>query len=156
MTGWAKTVSSGDIMAAHNVDRAQTALNLRREGKSYQEIADELGMANRGNAHRLVRKALKMTLQEPADELRALDDARITAIIQAHWRAATGVTYDEDMKAVAPDPAAGSLILKAVDMHVKLHGLAMPTKTEITGAGGSPLLIEISPDLLPDRDAEDS
>lgn len=141
--------SSGDIMSANTVRQTEKALKLRREGKTYQEIADELQLSNKGNAHRLVKRALKMTLQEDADGVRALDGSRLEALIAAHWNAATGVTYDDDQKAVAPDPAAGNLVLRAVDRHIKLYGADMPSKHELTGAGGSPLIVEILADILP-------
>jgi len=142
--------SSGDIISADTLRKADKALKMRREGKTYRAIADELDLSNPGNAHRLVKRALAMTLQESADDLRQLDASRIDALIAAHWKAATGVSYDDEGKAVAPDAAAGNLVLRAIDRHVKLFGLDMPTKVQLSGDSGNPLVIEISPDLLPD------
>ena len=53
------------------------ALELRREGKGFREIADELGWRSHSSAYDAVMKGLHDTMQEPADELRKLESERL-------------------------------------------------------------------------------
>ena len=61
------------------------ALELRKAGKTFEEIADALGYAERGGAAKAVSRALAATVQEPADELRRLQAARLDALWGAMW-----------------------------------------------------------------------
>ena len=62
-------------------ERQLKALQLRRQGVSYAEIAKQIGYKSGSGAHAAVHKALKKTLQEPADDLPVADecDATLTA-----------------------------------------------------------------------------
>lgn len=53
------------------------ALELRRAGKGYREIAQELGWRSPSSAHDHVMKALHETMQEPADALRKVESERL-------------------------------------------------------------------------------
>jgi hypothetical protein len=65
-------------------ERDAEACRLRSRGAGYQEICDALGFTNTGNAHRAVQRALKATMQEPAEDLRRLELDRLDRM----WRAA--------------------------------------------------------------------
>lgn len=53
------------------------ALELRREGKTFQQIADIVGWKNKASAYLAVKKGLEDTMQEPADALRKLESERL-------------------------------------------------------------------------------
>ena len=53
------------------------ALELRREGKTFQQIADALGYRSKTSAYDQVMKGLNDTMQEPADALRRLESERL-------------------------------------------------------------------------------
>ena len=73
------------------LDREVSALQLRRAGCSYQQIANRLGYSNRSGAWHAVRAGLAATLQEPADELRGLELERLDHLHVAIWdQAASG------------------------------------------------------------------
>jgi hypothetical protein len=61
-------------------ERERAALELRKAGRSFDEIAGALGYAERGGASKAVSRALAATIQEPADELRRLEAARLDAL----------------------------------------------------------------------------
>lgn len=110
------------------------ALTLRKAGASYQAIADALGYATSMGAWKAVKSALKKTLQEPADELRQLELARL----------------DDMAKAIAPHVAAGNLTaidrnLKIMERRARLIGLDAPAKTDIT-SGGDKIIVKITND----------
>jgi hypothetical protein len=51
----------------------------------YDEVARQVGYANRGTAHRAVAQALSERLVDGIDELRALEVARLDAMQAALW-----------------------------------------------------------------------
>lgn len=119
--------------AVNALDRQLTALRLRRAGVPYADIAKELGYAGRDGAHRAVKAALRKTLQEPADELRALELERLDALQMALWpRAQKG------------DKVAIDQVLKIMERRAKLLGLDAPAKHELGGAGGQPLTVQLN------------
>jgi hypothetical protein len=63
-------------------DKKKRALELRRDGLTYWDIADEIGWKSHNSAHRAVRQALRETLQEPADELRVLEAERLNKLYE--------------------------------------------------------------------------
>lgn len=58
-------------------ERDAQACRLRTRGESYDQIARALGFRDRSGARRAVQRALVVTRQEPADELRALELERL-------------------------------------------------------------------------------
>lgn len=117
-------------------------LDLRRAGATYQEIADELGYKNRGTAYKALRRALGRTLQDSADNLRELEAARLDQLQLGSWKAA-----------MRGDPKAVANVLRVMERRAKLLGLDAPAKTELTGAGGNPLVVVLDPDLIPREEA---
>ncbi len=62
--------------------KKRQALKMRADGKGFQEIADEIGWKSHSSAHEAVMKALRETLQEPADELRVLEVERLNKLYE--------------------------------------------------------------------------
>jgi len=60
--------------------RRVRALQLVSEGRTYQQVADELGYANKGTVHHLVQQELGAQLVESVDELRQTEVARLNAL----------------------------------------------------------------------------
>lgn len=58
------------------------ALELTQAGKTYHEIADELGYANRSSAWRLVRNGLDRAVGDHAEEYLQLSLDRLEALIR--------------------------------------------------------------------------
>lgn len=63
--------------------RAAQALNLRKLGATYEQIAQQVGYSDRGAAHRAVQRELQRTLQEAADDLRTLEAQRLDDLYRA-------------------------------------------------------------------------
>jgi ABC-type phosphate/phosphonate transport system permease subunit len=81
-------------------------------GCTYQQIADELGYANRGTVHRLVREALEAQQVESIDLLRAVEVQRLDALQASLWPAA-----------LAGDVEAATACLRIILARVKVLGL---------------------------------
>ena len=100
--------------------RKARAVELRIAGMNYDAIARELGLANRGTAWRLVNQAMKERVVERVDEHRELELQRLDALQAAFWG-----------NALAGDPKAATIVLKVIDMRIRLLGLEhAPKDTE--------------------------
>jgi orotate phosphoribosyltransferase-like protein len=66
--------------AIARAERELRAVELRRRGMTFEQIAVELHLANRGAAHKLVRRGLTRWMSEPCEELRALELERTETI----------------------------------------------------------------------------
>jgi hypothetical protein len=102
------------------------ALSLRMSGASYQQIALTLGWRNKASAWEAVESALRKTIQEPADQVRALELARL----------------DRWLMAIAPAILAGGLEaldrgLKIMTRRATLLGLDAPAKVAPTTPDGT-------------------
>ena len=95
-------------------DRQVQALDLRRTGATYLQIAKALGVV-KGSAYRLVQEALVTTLREPAEAVRALELERLDLL-----------TRKLESRISAGDDKAINTLLKVMDHRAKLLGLYAP------------------------------
>jgi DNA-binding transcriptional MerR regulator len=65
------------------MEKATKALRLREAGLTYEEIAQQLNLSNRGAAHNLVKRHLKRYVDEPAEEHLALELSRLDMLTRA-------------------------------------------------------------------------
>jgi hypothetical protein len=94
------------------VQRQAAALELRKAGKGFQQIADELGYAGPSGAYRAVMTALQKTLQEPGEDLRRVEGLRLDMLLAALWS-----------KAMEGDVSAVDRVLRVMERRAKLMGL---------------------------------
>lgn len=92
--------------------RAAKALELRMEGKTFDEIAEEMGYAGRQGAYNVVKAAIDAITREPAEALVRLDLERLDKM----W----GIHY---LNAQAGDPVALGSCLKIMERRARLLGL---------------------------------
>ncbi len=93
--------------------RRTRAIELKLQGLTHQQIADDLGYANKGTVYRLIQEAQAARLGDTADEHRQVEMARLDALQAALWpRAVTG------------DVAAVEGVRKLIDSRCRLLGLA--------------------------------
>lgn len=124
--GRAKNKTSKVSIAAKM--KAAQALELRKEGTTFAEIAKELKYNSPQAAYDAVRRALDATLREPADEVRKLELERLDALWQIQY-----------LNAQSGDLQALTACLSLMDRRAKLVGIYMPTKVEMGGPDGQPL-----------------
>ncbi len=98
-------------------DNQRKALELRKAGVSYQQIADALGYKDASGAWRAVKAGLKKTLQEPADDLRKLELERLDSAAAAIYPSVKQGQY-----------GAIDRWIKIMERRAKLLGLDAPTK----------------------------
>lgn len=80
MSGVGSPTSPAAIEVA---EKQAMALNLRRAGTTFEEIANQLGYASAAGAHAAVKSALAKTLREPAAEVRELELARLDNMLES-------------------------------------------------------------------------
>jgi len=100
-------------------ERGCQALELRKQGLSYTEIGAQLGLTKTG-AYKSIMRALKRTMQEPADELRQIEGARLDTAQSAIWDKVKG-----------GDVLAIDRFVRISERRSKLFGLDAPTRTNI-------------------------
>lgn len=113
-------------------ERRRQALRLRIRGASFDDIAEQVGLAGgKGSACRVVQEALAEIGREEAEELRALELYRLDELHRAVWS-----------KALRGNLAAVDRVLKIMERRAKLCGLDEQTLTVEPVAepgGGIPL-----------------
>lgn len=65
--------------------RLEHCLQLRREGQSYRQIADSVGLRDERAAQALISKAITRLLKESAEEVRAIELSRLELLITTLW-----------------------------------------------------------------------
>jgi hypothetical protein len=102
--------------------RRSRAVEMAAGGCTYQQIADELGYANRGTVHRLVREALEAQQVQSIDLLRTVEMQRLDALQASLWPAA-----------LAGDVEAATTCVRIILARVKVLGLAETGNNKRTG-----------------------
>lgn len=99
------------------IDRELKVLELRRAGLTWQRIAEQVGYADHSGAYMAYKRAMKRTLQQPADELRQAEIDRLDRLQLAAWP-----------RAMNGDNASITTIIRIMERRAKLLGLDMPVK----------------------------
>lgn len=126
---------------AQTVDRQLRAMRLYVEGRTYQEIADDIGYADHTGARKAVLAGLEVIKAEHAEaagHARSVILERLELLLRAHLpRATAAVSYDQDSGDEVWDTKSADIVLKTIDRVINLHGLNQPTQVEVTAEGGS-------------------
>lgn len=101
------------------IDRELKVLELRRAGLTWQRIAEEVGYKDHSGAYMAYKRAMKRTLQQPADELRQQELDRIDRLQLAAWA--------EAMKGHVGSIA---VIIRLMERRARLLGLDTPIRIE--------------------------
>ncbi len=120
--------------------KAAAALEARKEGKTFDQIAEECGYNSRQAAHDAVKRALDAIIREPADSLRILDLERLDVLWQIQY-----------LNAQSGDVQAMAACMKIMERRARLLGLDAPiktdNKTEVSGKEG---VLVIGPTMTPE------
>lgn len=92
--------------------RRARAIELRAQGRTYEDIARELGYANRGTVCHIVSDALRARTDDAVDTLRLLEAQRLDALQVALWD-----------KAMAGDVHAARAAIRIIISRCRLLGL---------------------------------
>ena len=99
--------------------RRQRAIELKAQGRTYQQVADELGYANRGTVCRLVNQALATRVDQTAEEYLTYECDRLNALQASLWD-----------RAMSGDVRAVQAVLRIIDARCRLLGLYPDTRAK--------------------------
>lgn len=135
--------SKRDARAADIQIARDRALRLRREGHTIREISRRLGCSV-GRAHQLIQEAIAAIPQENAEAVRVLELQRIDRMLRGLCRRRE---VDEDGRvtgrpglAYLGEPKAVAAAVKLMERRAKLLGLDAPSKVELAGKDGGPIV----------------
>jgi hypothetical protein len=112
--------------------RRARAVELRTQGLTYDQIAMELGYANRGTVYHVVSEALKVQTAEAVGELRSLEVERLDNLQLAVWQ-----------KAMEGDVSSAIAVVRVILARCRLLGLDGPKLLE--AGGGRPRTLVVPP-----------
>lgn len=110
--------------------KRRRALQLRAAGANFDRIAEQIGYDNKGSAYRAVAQELRQLCQEPAEEVRDLELARLDQMQAALWP-----------QAMRGQLGAIDRVLKIMERRARYLGLDEQTTAppDEHGNGGVPL-----------------
>jgi hypothetical protein len=76
-----------------SVEKQRMALEARKAGATYEAIARKVGYKGISSAEYAVKTALKRMIQEPAEEVRQMELARLDSMLLGLWEKATRGDY---------------------------------------------------------------
>ena len=112
-------------------EREIQAVELRKAGYTYQEIANALGWEHKSSALRAVRRALARWGTESVHELRILELSRLDTITQKLWPKIVGRPARGDDPGQPPDIDAMMAYLKVSARRARLVGLDSSEELDI-------------------------
>ena len=132
-------------------ERIERELELRRRGLTYEQIAEQVGIANKGTVYRDIMAALKRQAERndgKAAELRALELGKLDDLERAAQRVLTARHVTVNNGKVIYDPTAAdhtpmlddepvlraiATLLRIAERRARLLGLDAPAKLEQSG-----------------------
>lgn len=112
-----------DIKKVAVTERRRTALELRKSGLTYEQIAERQGQPDKMAARRDVMGAIKEIIAEPAAEVLQLELARLDGMFLALWdRCQTG------------EDRAITLALKIMERRAAFLGIDAPKNVQLSAA----------------------
>lgn len=130
------------IRNAITVERDARAADLRAEGLTFQQIADELGFPDKSQAHKAVRRALHDIIKGPAEKLLQQEVTRLDTLYEEalevlqrdHVTVSHGrIIKDDDGNPIlddGPKLAAIDRLVKIRESYRRLLGLDQPVKVD--------------------------
>src|SRR5664280_423572 len=95
--------------------RRARAVELRTAGRTYDQIAVELGYANRGTVYHVVAEALRAKTLETVGEVRSLEVERLDSLQLVMWQ-----------KAMEGDVPSAIAVVRCIMSLCRLRGLHGP------------------------------
>ena len=100
-------------------EKQRTALNYRKTGMTYAQIAKKMGYASYDGARKAVVAAMDELIREPAEEVLKLEVSRLDAMLLSIWN-----------KISKGDTDAIRTAIQIISRRAKMLGLDMPEKIE--------------------------
>lgn len=122
-------------------DRYRLVVELRRNGWTFDEIAEHVGYADRAGAKRAYDSALKRWGAKVVDDLRVSEGERLDQLWRRVITAIAQLGADAEPKDLT---ALMNTAVKVSSARRQLFGLDVPRSVELTGANGGPIELDMS------------
>jgi hypothetical protein len=114
-------------------EKRRQAVELRKAGATFEEIAQAVGYGSKGAAYRAVETELRNAVREPVRELIELETARLDLMLRALW----------------PSVARGQLgaidrALRVAERRARLLGLDAAQAVTVSGPDGGPVEVDVT------------
>lgn len=147
---------------SRKIERAELqrqALELRKAGANYEQIANQLQLSNKSVAWKLVKAGIKAIVEEPAQDVLKLELDRLDVMLLGCWS-----------KAKAGEEKAVDRVLRIMERRASYLGLDSPKaihfdvskltddelRSIVSGAGGEPASGGSSGAASSDRDGDEA
>jgi hypothetical protein len=117
--------------------KRERAIRLRTMGATYEQIAKELGYANKGGAYKAVKAGLHEAIVESAMEMRVVQNDKLDLLLSRCLTAFMGGDLDQVKN-----------ILAIEKRRADLWGLDASKQVAVTGADGGPIQTDVGQVLL--------
>lgn len=121
------------------------ALELRRRGLSYAQVAEQMGWKSQAASYYAVQRGLADTAKEASEEVRAIELARLDELTRVGYRVMFSTHYVTTQSGrLAAHPVTGELLvddgpvlaamnslIRVAERRAKLLGLDRPIKHEV-------------------------
>jgi hypothetical protein len=118
-------------LAIERMAKHARAVQLRVEGHTFQEIADQVGYAHKNGAFLAVQRTMARFVREPSEQLLDLELARLDAALNALWPAVE-----------LGDTRSIDTMLRLMDRRAKYLGLDKPKESTLHVQHAAPELPE--------------
>lgn len=115
-----QTKNAGGAHVIKRRERQAKALELRKAGATYKQIAEQLGYSSPQSVAATIKSALDRMIREPAEELRQMEYERLNHILLTLWP-----------RVQAGELAAVDRAMRVMDRIEALMGLHMQTPTSV-------------------------
>lgn len=134
-----KSQKKKDQMAAAEEKRLW-AVELRKTGMTYEQIAAEMGLKSGSAVYQMVSRALKLMPAESIDQVRLLELRRLDALLRAVWN-----------KAVNDEEGAINRALRILERRARVLGLDIyaDQRPMVTAVGPATINIQSITAVLP-------
>ena len=102
------------------LDKEAQVVALRREGRSWDTIAQAVGYADPSGAHAAYMRASARIVKEDIDAIRDMETERLDMLQGAYWR-----------QAMMGDVPAGMQVLRIMERRAKLLGIDQPIRQQV-------------------------
>lgn len=124
---------AGSTKKVTAAEKRARAVELRKAGATFEEIATAIPYANKGTAYKAVEQALREAVREPAQQLIELEVQRLDLMLRALWPSV-----------VRGQLGAVDRALRVAERRARLLGLDAAQAVHHSGPDGGPIPVDVS------------
>ena len=132
-------------LTVEEAEKYRTVLELKRQGWTFEQIAEYVGYADRSSAKRAHDAALKRWGAKAVDDLRSSEGDRLDQLYRRLMGAIADLGVDADPKELA---TLTNAVVRVSQARRQLFGIDAPKQIEISGQDGAPIVTDVGQLLI--------